>query len=183
MQHRKDIDGLRAIAVLLVIAFHVHPHEVRGGFVGVDVFFVISGFLITGLIRAGLRDDNFRLVDFYALRVRRIFPALAVVLTASLAAGWLVLFPDDFDNLGRHTAASAAFVANFTLWQDTGYFDAPSELKPLLHLWSLGIEEQFYILWPVIAALAWRLRIRLLYVVATLTAASFALNVARVGGF
>ena len=154
MQHRKDIDGLRAIAVLLVVAFHVHPREVTGGFVGVDVFFVISGFLITGLIRSGLRDGDFRLLDFYARRIRRIFPALAVVLSACVAVGWLVLFPDDYRNLGRHAAASAAFVANFTLWQDAGYFDAPSVLKPLLHLWSLGIEEQFYILWPAVMLLA-----------------------------
>jgi len=148
LQYRKDIDGLRAIAVLLVILFHVHPHRVTGGFIGVDVFFVISGFLITGLIASGLRDGSFRLLDFYARRIRRIFPALAVVLAACLAVGWLVLFPADYLNLGKHVAASAAFVANFTLLHDTGYFDTPSALKPVLHLWSLGIEEQFYLLWP-----------------------------------
>jgi len=181
LHYRKDIDGLRAIAVLLVILFHVHPHRVTGGFVGVDVFFVISGFLITGLIASGLRDGSFRLLDFYARRIRRIFPALAVVLATCLTVGWLVLFPADYLNLGKHVAASAAFIANFTLLQDTGYFDTPSALKPVLHLWSLGIEEQFYLLWPTLMLLAWRRPRAPLIVAGAILVASFAWHV-RLGG-
>jgi peptidoglycan/LPS O-acetylase OafA/YrhL len=177
LHYRKDIDGLRAIAVLLVVLFHVHPRRFTGGFIGVDVFFVISGFLITGLICSGLRDGSFSLLDFYARRIRRIFPALAIVLAASMVAGWLVLFPADYLNLGKHVAASAAFVANFTLLQDTGYFDTPSALKPVLHLWSLGIEEQFYLLWPTLMLLAWRRRRAPLVLACAILAASFAWNV------
>jgi len=177
LHYRKDIDGLRAIAVLLVVLFHVHPHELTGGFIGVDVFFVISGFLITGLICSGLRDGSFSLIDFYARRIRRIFPALAVVLAASMVAGWLVLFPADYLNLGKHVAASAAFVANFTLLQDTGYFDTPAALKPALHLWSLGIEEQFYLLWPTLMLLAWSWRRAPLVLAGAILAASFTWHV------
>jgi peptidoglycan/LPS O-acetylase OafA/YrhL len=176
-EYRKDIDGLRAIAVLLVVLFHVHPRLVTGGFIGVDVFFVISGFLITGLIYSELRNKNFRLLDFYARRIRRIFPALAIVLAACLAVGWIVLFPADYRNLGKHAAGSAAFVANFTLLQDAGYFDAPSEFKPLLHLWSLGIEEQFYILWPTLMLLTWRWQRAPMIVACVILAASFVANV------
>ena len=156
LAYRKDIDGLRAVAVSLVVAFHVYPRAVTGGFTGVDVFFVISGFLITGLIVSGLREGNLSFAEFYARRIRRIFPTLATVLAASLAAGWFLLFPSDYANLAKHVAGGAAFVANFTLLQDTGYFDLPAESKPMLHLWSLGIEEQFYILWPALLWLAWR---------------------------
>ncbi len=177
MQYRKDIDGLRAIAVLLVVLFHVHPREITGGFIGVDVFFVISGFLITGLIGAELRDGDFSLLNFYARRIRRIFPALAVVLTACMALGWFILFPVDYRNLGKHVAASAGFVANFTLWRDVGYFDDPSELKPVLHLWSLGIEEQFYILWPTLLLLTWRWRRAPVALASAILAASFVWNV------
>lgn len=176
MHYRKDIDGLRAIAVLLVVVFHVYPHKVTGGFIGVDVFFVISGFLITRLIDAELRDGDFSLLDFYARRIRRIFPALALVLAACLAAGWFVLFPADYRNLGKHVAASAGFIANFSLWRDAGYFDDPSELKPVLHLWSLGIEEQFYILWPTLLLIAWRWRRLPAALAAAVLAASFACN-------
>ena len=156
LAYRKDIDGLRAVAVSLVLAFHVFPHEISGGFTGVDVFFVISGFLITGLIGSGLREGNFSFAEFYGRRVRRIFPALAAVLAAALVAGWLLLFPADYENLGKHVAGGAAFVADLTAFSDTGYFDLPAEAKPMLHLWSLGIEEQFYILWPALLWLAWR---------------------------
>jgi peptidoglycan/LPS O-acetylase OafA/YrhL len=176
LAYRKDIDGLRAVAVSLVLAFHVFPHEITGGFTGVDVFFVISGFLITGLIGSGLREGNFSFAEFYARRVRRIFPALATVLAAALAAGWLLLFPADYENLGKHVAGGAAFVANLTLWQDTGYFDLPAEAKPMLHLWSLGIEEQFYILWPALLWVAWRRPGGPLVLASVLLLSSFAWN-------
>ena len=154
LTYRPDIDGLRAIAVLLVIAFHAFPKAVPGGFVGVDVFFVISGFLISSLIAQELEAGRFSLLAFYGRRARQIFPALFVVLLACLAAGWVLLLPLDYRALGADAAWSAAFVANFALFFQAGYFDAASEMKPLLHLWSLGIEEQFYILWPLLLMLA-----------------------------
>ena len=147
------------------------------GFIGVDVFFVISGFLITRLIVVGLESGSFTLADFYARRIRRIFPALALVLTVSLVAGWLLLFPLDYRDLGKHVAAAAVFIANFTFLQEAGYFDTSSELKPLLHLWSLGVEEQFYIVWPVLMLLAWRWRYSPFLITAGLLVASFVWNV------
>jgi peptidoglycan/LPS O-acetylase OafA/YrhL len=180
-EHRPDIDGLRAVAILSVLLFHASAAALPGGFVGVDIFFVISGFLISGIIFRGLTKDSSSYVDFYVRRIKRIFPALLVVLCAVWFTGWATLFTDEFQQLGKHIAAGAAFVSNVALWRESGYFDAAAESKPLLHLWSLGIEEQFYILWPVIAIVAWKLRIKLLYVIVALTVASFALNVGRVG--
>jgi peptidoglycan/LPS O-acetylase OafA/YrhL len=132
-----------------------------GGFVGVDIFFVISGFLIGGLIAEGARAGTFLFADFYARRARRIFPALSLVLAATLVAGWWFLLPDEFAALGRHVVAGAGFVANLLLWREAGYFDIDSARKPLLHLWSLGVEEQFYLVWPLLAIGAAKLRIRL----------------------
>src|SRR5688572_12867360 len=126
---------MRAIAVLSVLAYHGFPALLPGGFVGVDVFFVISGFLISGIILTSLRNGTFTFTDFYARRIRRIFPALSIVLTASLVAGWFILFPVDFTKLAVHAAAGAGFVSNLALWSESGYFDTASELKPLLHLW------------------------------------------------
>lgn len=154
--YRPDIDGLRAIAVLSVIGYHAFPNIIKGGFVGVDVFFVISGFLISGFIQNGIHTKTFSFTGFYARRIRRIFPALALVLGATLAFGWVVLSPAEYIELGKLTAASAAFISNFALWDASGYFDIAAELKPLLHLWSLGIEEQFYILWPVLLVWLWK---------------------------
>ncbi|HZX25590.1 MAG TPA: acyltransferase family protein [Telluria sp.] len=180
--YRPDIDGLRAVAVLAVVLFHAFPGSLRGGFVGVDIFFVISGFLIGGILIRGLQQGRLDLAGFYARRVRRIFPALAVVLAACLAFGWFALFADEFKMLGKHVFGGAAFVSNFFLWNEVGYFDTAAETKPLLHLWSLGIEEQFYIFWPLLLALAWRLRVSLLGLALGLGAASFLLNVAGVHG-
>jgi peptidoglycan/LPS O-acetylase OafA/YrhL len=151
--YRPDIDGLRAIAVLLVVGFHAFPKVVPGGFIGVDVFFVISGFLISNLIAQDMAAGRFSLLRFYGRRARRIFPALFVVLIACLAAGFFLLLPADYRALGADAAWSAAFVANIALFFQAGYFDAASETKPLLHLWSLGIEEQFYIVWPMLLLL------------------------------
>lgn len=175
--YRGDIDGLRAIAVLLVIGFHFFPRYVPGGFIGVDVFFVISGFLITRLIIVGLESGNFTLVDFYARRIRRIFPALIVVLAASLVAGWWALFPPDYQDLGKHAAAAAAFVANFTLLNEAGYFDTLAELKPLLHLWSLGVEEQFYVIWPLLMFAGWKWRASPFVIATAMLVVSFGFNV------
>lgn len=154
--YRPDIDGLRAIAVLAVLAFHAFPALAPGGFVGVDVFFVISGYLISRHILAELATEKFSVRAFYARRVKRIFPALALILIACTAAGWIILTPVEYEALGRPIAGSAAFVANFVFWKEAGYFDAAADTKPLLHIWSLGIEEQFYIVWPFVLALLWR---------------------------
>ncbi len=172
--YRPDIDGLRAVAVLAVVAYHAFPNLVPGGFVGVDVFFVISGFLITGILRDGLAAGTFGFGDFYARRIRRILPALVVVLAASLAMGWWLLDPGDYAALGRHALASALFVPNLLSWQEAGYFDTASELKPLLHLWSLGVEEQFYLLWPLLLWVSWPYRRALPLVIAAVALVSFA---------
>lgn len=180
-KYRPDIDGLRAIAVLLVLNFHAFPDAVRGGFVGVDVFFVISGFLITGIITRELEAGRFSLVAFYNRRIRRIFPALIMVLAATLALGWFWMLPEAFAQLGSDSFASAAFLANIALLLQSGYFDIESVKKPLLHLWSLGIEEQFYLFWPLLLMLAARLRISVIAMAAVLGFASFLLNVALIG--
>jgi peptidoglycan/LPS O-acetylase OafA/YrhL len=148
--YRPDIDGLRALAVLAVLVYHAFPAAAPGGFAGVDVFFVISGFLISSIIFGGLRQGSFSFADFYWRRVRRLFPALILVLAFSLAFGSLVLLPDEFRALGTHVLAGAGFLSNIVLWREVGYFDGAAELKPLLHLWSLGVEEQYYIVWPLL---------------------------------
>jgi peptidoglycan/LPS O-acetylase OafA/YrhL len=180
-KYRPDIDGLRAVAVLAVIGFHAFPDRVRGGFVGVDVFFVISGYLITTILLASLAAGRFSFAEFYGRRIRRIFPALLLVLCACYAFGWFALWPDEYAQLGRHIAASAGFVTNFALWGESGYFDNAAETKPLLHLWSLGVEEQFYIVWPLLLWAAWKLRISLAAAIALTAAASFAAGIVVTG--
>ena len=145
LPYRADIDGLRAVAVLAVVAYHADARLAPGGFAGVDLFFVISGFLITSLLLQSLRTGSFRARDFYARRIRRLAPSLVVVLAAAAVAGWLWLLADELAQLATHIASSAAFVTNFVLWNESGYFDRAAETKPLLHLWSLGVEEQFYL--------------------------------------
>lgn len=177
LSYRPDIDGLRAFAVLSVVLYHAFPSLLPGGFVGVDVFFVISGFLISGIMFKSLQAGNFCFSDFYARRVKRIFPALIVVLVASFAFAWFVLFNDELKQLGNHLLRAAAFLSNFILWHESGYFDNAAETKPLLHLWSLAIEEQFYIIWPLIVWALWRLKAWRWQVIFTLAVASFAWNV------
>lgn len=179
--YRPDIDGLRAVAVLSVVFYHAFPASGRGGFVGVDVFFVISGFLISTIIAGNLARGTFSFGEFYVRRIKRIFPALLLVLAATFAFGWWALLADEYEQLGKHVAGGAGFVANLVFWNESGYFDNAADTKPLLHLWSLGIEEQFYIFWPVIACLAWRLRLSLTLVTVVTAVASFALNVYLVG--
>jgi peptidoglycan/LPS O-acetylase OafA/YrhL len=174
--YRPDVDGLRALAVLAVLAYHAFPQSAPGGFAGVDVFFVISGFLITGIILDGLKDGSFTVADFYWRRVRRIFPALILVLAFSLGLGWLVLLPDEFVMLGKHVAAGAGFVSNIVFWREAGYFDAAAELKPLLHLWSLGVEEQYYLVWPLLLFLFRKDAKRMLGMMLALAVLSFAAN-------
>ena len=148
--YRPDIDGLRAVAVLSVLIFHGFPEVLPSGFVGVDIFFVISGYLISSIIISQVSSDRFSLLEFYTRRIRRIFPALILVLGLSLAIGGRLLLPGAFKSLGLHVAAGATFVSNFLLRSEAGYFDRAAEQKPMLHLWSLSIEEQFYIVWPVL---------------------------------
>ena len=154
--YRPDIDGLRAVAVLSVIAFHAGSSIASGGFVGVDVFFVISGYLITALIVNALEGDGFSFLRFYDRRVRRIVPAMALVILATLAAGLIILLPSDLARLGKHATAVAGFVVNIVLYRDAGYFGPTSGQLPLLHLWSLAIEEQLYLLHPLLLWAAWR---------------------------
>lgn len=179
--YRADIDGLRALAVLSVVVFHTFPGVLPGGFIGVDIFFVISGFLISTILLENLRKGTFSFTEFYSRRIRRIFPALLVVLAASYAFGWFALLPDEFMQLGKNIAAGAGFVSNFLLWSESGYFDSAAELKPLLHLWSLGIEEQFYIAWPLLLWAVARLRLNTLTVIVVVASLSFMLNIASVG--
>jgi peptidoglycan/LPS O-acetylase OafA/YrhL len=178
--YRPDIDGLRAIAVVAVVAFHAFDGVLPGGFVGVDIFFVISGYLITGILISAIDQRRLSFAGFYARRIRRLFPALAIVLAVSFLAGWWLLLPDEFGQLGRQIAAGAGFVANVSLFRQSGYFDEAAALKPLLHLWSLGVEEQFYLVWPLLLLIAWRLRIGLLTAILAVFLASFAWNVVRV---
>jgi peptidoglycan/LPS O-acetylase OafA/YrhL len=175
--YRPDVDGLRAVGVLSVLAFHAFPRLVPGGFVGVDVFFVISGFLIGGIIFRSLAAGSFSFMEFYARRVRRIFPSLIVVLLAALGIGWWTLYDDEFRQLWIHVAGGAGFVANILSWRESGYFDAISAEKPLLHLWSLGVEEQFYFVWPVMLWGACKLRMNLVFPVLLVGLFSFALNI------
>lgn len=176
-KYRPDIDGLRAIAVLSVVGYHAFPGFIPGGFTGVDVFFVISGYLISTILFEGLKTGRFSFRAFYARRILRIFPALALVLGSCLVVGWFVLLGDEYEQLGKHVAGGAAFVANFVLWGESGYFDNAAETKPLLHLWSLGIEEQFYLIWPLLLWATYRLRLNLLAVAAVVATVSFYLNI------
>ncbi|MBN8749815.1 O-acetyltransferase OatA [Xylophilus ampelinus] len=180
LAYRPDIDGLRAIAVLSVVCYHAFPVLMPGGFIGVDIFFVISGYLITSIVLGDIGRGGFRYADFYARRVKRLFPALLTVMLATLAAGWWLLWPGEFRALGKHLAAGAGFLANIAYYGEAGYFDANAETKPLLHLWSLAVEEQFYIVWPVLLMLAARWHRRALAVLVGVAALSFIVNVAGV---
>lgn len=156
LKYRPDIDGLRAIAVLSVVGFHVFPTLIKGGFIGVDIFFVISGFLISSIILNNLTNNNFNIFEFYSRRIKRIFPALLITLLACFIVGWFILFPHEYAQLGKHVLSGAGFFSNFTFWFEAGYFDNLAETKPLLHLWSLGVEEQYYIIWPLLLWLIWK---------------------------
>jgi len=156
-EHRADIDGLRAIAVVAVILFHFGVPWFSGGFTGVDVFFVISGFLMASIIVGKLQSGRFSVWDFYLARARRIFPALAALCGALLVFGWLSLDPIQYRRLALHAASSLTFLSNFTYWQEAGYFDVASHEKWLLHTWSLSVEWQFYLLFPILLLVTWKL--------------------------
>jgi len=174
--YRPDIDGLRALGVLLVVIFHAFPRTLPGGFAGVDIFFVVSGYLISTIIFENLEKGSFSFVEFYSRRIRRIFPALIVVLATGSILGWFVLLTDEYKRLGLHIVSGAGFVSNFVLWSEAGYFDGDAYTKPFLHLWSLGIEEQFYIVWPVLLGTVWQRKHHFLGITVSIAALSFVAN-------
>lgn len=180
-KYRADIDGLRAIAVLSVVAFHAFPGLLSGGFIGVDIFFVISGFLISSIIFSNLEQDRFSIREFYVRRILRILPALITVMLTSLVFGWFALLTDEYIQLGKHVAGGAAFISNFILRIESGYFDNTAESKSMLHLWSLAIEEQFYVFWPLLLSLTSRRKWNLLYITTVTLAMSFLANVYLTG--
>jgi peptidoglycan/LPS O-acetylase OafA/YrhL len=156
LNYRPEIDGLRAVAVLSVILYHAEFELFGGGFVGVDVFFVISGYLITSIIVNELQEGKFSLVNFYERRIRRIFPALFVVILSCMVFAWLWYLPNDFKDYAQSQVAVSMFASNLLFWRQSGYFDSANELKPLLHTWSLAVEEQFYLFYPVGLLLVFR---------------------------
>ncbi len=178
LAYRPDIDGLRAVAVLGVVSCHAGLLA-TGGFVGVDVFFVISGYLITVLILKDLEGGRFSILEFWERRIRRIVPALLVVVVATLAAGWSLLLPHDLASLGRSIVGLDLIVSNVQFWRETGYFEAAAEQKPLLHTWSLAVEEQFYLFVPIFLLLLSRIKQprRMFAPMALAAALSFGLSV------
>lgn len=181
LPYRRDIDGLRALAVVAVICYHLGMAAVPGGFVGVDVFFVISGFLISGGIQRDIAAGRFKLLDFYDRRFRRIFPALFAMMALTWIAAWFLFLPDDYRSLGGSMVAATLFVSNFLFWIQADYFTGPVDLKPLVHTWSLAVEEQFYILLPLLLwGVARFLRGRFLMVTLVVAIASFLASVAMV---
>lgn len=179
-KYRADIDGMRAIAVLSVVIYHAFPTLIGGGFVGVDIFFVISGFLISSIIMGSLERNTFSFYDFYTRRIKRIFPALILVMTTCFLFGWFSLLALEYKQLGHHIQYGSLFISNFVLWRESGYFDSAAELKILLHLWSLAIEEQFYIIWPFLVWLVWKGRYNILSVTLFMIIISFLLSVQNV---
>jgi peptidoglycan/LPS O-acetylase OafA/YrhL len=157
--YRPDVDGLRALAVLPVVLFHVQPQWMPGGFLGVDVFFVISGYLISLILYRELAAGTFSIAGFYRRRVRRLFPALVLVMLTSLVFGFFALTADEYRSLGHQAVAAIFFVLNLRLLGEAGYFDVVSYSKPLMHLWSLSVEEQFYLVWPLLLLMLSRLRV------------------------
>ncbi|ELN8419280.1 acyltransferase, partial [Escherichia coli] len=172
IKYRPDIDGLRSLAVLSVVIYHFFPSALPGGFIGVDIFFVISGYLITSILKKDIEKDNYSIVEFYRRRIDRIFPALLIVLCSVYIFGWYALFSDEYMQLGKLIAGGAAFAANIVLYFDSGYFDISSNLKPLLHLWSLGVEEQYYIFFPPLLYILFKFKLRPLYVISLLAVVS-----------
>lgn len=183
--YRPDIDGLRAVAVLSVVFFHLSKSYLPGGFLGVDMFFVISGYLISSILTKDAQVSGVSITRFYERRIRRIAPALLVLLLVTSVVSAIVLLPLDLEGLGKSLAATLLFASNVYFWRDTNYFSQAAEEKPLLHTWSLGVEEQFYIFFPLLVAFVFtRWRGAFLPIVAILTVASFVLNIllVRAGG-
>ena len=182
-KYRRDIDGLRGVAIILVIAFHFFPEVCPNGFIGVDIFFVISGFLIINIIINDVDRGKFSFLDFYTRRIKRIFPALIAVLFSSLIAGSYLLLPHQLKDLGLEVTAGAGFFANFLFWQTENYFNQNSIHKILLPLWSLSIEEQFYLLFPLIILICRGLNIRFIQIFLVIFLVSFFYNIYNVSRF
>jgi len=142
MQYRAEIDGIRALAVLIVVFFHLKLVAFRGGFIGVDIFYVISGYLVTAQILSRLNSGSFQIWSFYSARIRRLFPALFVTIAVTFAASAWIMLPGDFENFGASAVTALFSVSNLLFYSETGYWDSSGNLKPLLHTWSLGVEEQ-----------------------------------------
>lgn len=177
-RYRTEIDGLRALAVMPVVLFHAGINGISGGFVGVDIFFVISGYLITGILYRDTIAGRYSIISFYERRVRRIFPALFTMLGITFVAGWFILLPEEMVGLGRQIVATTLFLSNMLFWRESGYFDSASETLPLLHTWSLSVEEQFYIFFPVAFSWVSRKRRDLVVVfISTIGVISFASSV------
>lgn len=178
LSYRRDIDGLRAVAVVPVVLYHASFSVFSGGYVGVDIFFVISGFLITSILLSEIGNNTFSLAHFYARRARRLFPALFAVLLACCIPAYLLLMPPELEDFGESLATTALFSSNFLFYSEAGYFEGPAEMKPLLHTWSLAIEEQYYLLFPGLLLLVQRkLSQRFLAVTAAVFALSFGLSI------
>ncbi len=177
MKYRSEIDGLRALAVIPVILFHAGFEIFSGGFVGVDVFFVISGYLITTMIIEDIDNKSFSIIEFYERRARRILPALFFVMFVCVPFAWILMLPGQMKDFSQSLLAVSLFVSNIFFWQKSGYFDATAELKPLLHTWSLAVEEQYYVLFPIFLILAWRLgKNKVLFIIVVMAAISLLLS-------
>ncbi len=184
LKYRSDIDGLRALAVIPVILFHFDIAGFHGGFIGVDVFFVISGYLITALIYKEISNGSFSFLDFYERRARRLLPAAFLVIFCSCIAGWFLFTPEDFKQFGRALRAVSLVVSNVFFMQEAGYFDLPAQVKPLLHTWSLAVEEQFYIIFPpLLLFIMWKFRKHISVFLIALFLVSFGISVATVEYF
>src|SRR6056297_156830 len=158
MRYRPEIDGLRAVAVVPVVLFHAGLGIFEGGYIGVDIFFVISGYLITSILIADIDAGRFSILTFYERRARRILPALFLVMLVSIPPAWLWMFPRELNDFFESIVATVFFASNILFFLESGYFDADAELKPLLHTWSLAVEEQYYVVFPFIIFVLWRYR-------------------------
>lgn len=180
IKYRADVDGLRAVAVLLIVLFHAYPSLMPKGFIGVDIFFVVSGYLISTIVYVGVELGTFTFTEFYSRRIRRILPSLILVLLSCLLFGWYILLEGEYQQLGKHVFSGASFISNFSLWRESGYFDYAANRKPLLHLWSLGIEEQFYIFFPLSCWFLRRKKRDLLIMIFLSALSSFFLNLSKI---
>ena len=177
VKYRAEIDGLRALAVLPVILFHADFELFSGGFVGVDVFFVISGYLITTIIISEMTEGKFSIINFYERRARRILPALFFVMFACIPFAWMWMLPSQMKDFSQSLIAVSLFASNILFWRESGYFDAAAEEKPLLHTWSLAVEEQYYVLFPIFLILAWRFgKNRVFWMIVVIAAISLLLS-------